>query len=119
MKIVLLTLQSNNGTPYMVTEDELKGMKETKMQYSGSIRSEDPEYDGFKRTRINKSKLHKIRLVKNSLFCIEMEAWTTDEDTTAVTFNLQEKFKEIINEQEKQVAEWQELHNLRKSAVGL
>lgn len=118
-KLILITLRSDIENPLLITEDELKDLKETKLQYNGMIRSLNPEDKGYRKTKVNKSKLNFIRTPNCTLEKVEMEAWCLEEDVSAVLFNMQEQLKRLMNEQTEIVNRWQILQNKRKIELGL
>ena len=113
----LITLISNNDNPLYIRIDELKGSIETKSQYAGLIFSTNPDDDGLRRTRVNKSKLNKVRTAKKDLNYIEMEIWCKDTDTDFAKSLLIADFKDLIKAQDDFVNEFNELQTERKTLL--
>lgn len=115
--ITLISLISNAETPLLIRYDALQGVKETKSQYAGLIFSSHPDDNGYRRTRVNKPKINKVRIAQNKLYDIEMEIWCMNEDVDSALTLLLAEFDATIKGQEETIEKWKEITISRKAKL--
>jgi len=115
--VTLITLISDMDNPLLVSYDTIKEHKETKLQYSGLIRSTAEEDNGFRKTRVNKSRLNKVRTVSKEYLSITMEAWCLEADVKTIQEEMEEELLSIMSTQEKEVGHWQILTKQRMAML--
>ena len=112
-----IVLKSSGFNPLEIMEYELKNAKQTDLQFNGLIHSDDPEDNGLRPTRVNKSKLNKIRVMKNDLNLIVIDCWCTNDKIAENTLSMIAKLREVVSEQEDKIRAWEELNERRKHLI--
>lgn len=108
--ITQIILKSTHEDPFLIIKNPLVDYKETDKQFAGKVKSfNNPDDDGYAKTRVNKSKLGTIVVRTDALLGIYIDGWTYNEDIEEFVHRMVDKFVEVIESQREEVEQWDKL----------